>query len=426
MVSGSLFLVAFLVASSVFAYPRSSSIYGGEVVGRCGWASVVAVDGGCSGTLVHPEVVVFAAHCGEDIDWVAFGESEEGGRRVATSRCETFRFSGEPRGRDVGFCLLAEPQFDVPIVPLAAGCELDTLSVGTEVVLVGFGLADDGSTGRKRQVSTVLQELTKDGELLLGGDGKDSCVGDSGGPAFATITGGSGDLETRQVGVASYGGPCGLGGYYSLLAPNIAWLEERTGVDLTPCHTDEGEWAPTGACGRFPLHPDRGREGGGTGCSDLARSGYSTACGRSFDPTLDRIGPHISLVSEPEFQVRSTGGWVRLTAEVDDGAGSGVMDVSFELGGQVLERERRSVDVWEAEVFVEPGEYWIRVNGRDVAGNTSSLGPEKFEVRHRDDGDDGKTVSCSIGTPRTTGGCVAWVALIVGAGFARRGRRGSR
>ena len=42
-------------------------IYGGIEAGTCAWPQTVAVTGGqglCTGTLIHPSVVMYAAHCG--------------------------------------------------------------------------------------------------------------------------------------------------------------------------------------------------------------------------------------------------------------------------------------------------------------------------------------------------------------------------
>ena len=69
---------AFPIGPHVPAQP----IIGGSEVAACGWPSVVALDGTCSGTLVHPQVVLYAAHCGPNVHFVTPGEIEADGTPV--------------------------------------------------------------------------------------------------------------------------------------------------------------------------------------------------------------------------------------------------------------------------------------------------------------------------------------------------------
>src|SRR5690606_20280045 len=39
-------------------------IYGGQATETCEWPSTVSMAGNCTGTLVHPEIVFYAGHCG--------------------------------------------------------------------------------------------------------------------------------------------------------------------------------------------------------------------------------------------------------------------------------------------------------------------------------------------------------------------------
>jgi MYXO-CTERM domain-containing protein len=124
------------------------------------------------------------------------------------------------------------------------GDELDVLQGGRDVRIVGFGLTEDSIFGVQHLVETTLGSIEGD-YAFLGGDGRDTCFGDSGAPAFVELE----DGTLRAFGITSYGPvPCGQGGFYTLLAAGMPWLESSTGVDLTPCHDADGRWAPDERC----------------------------------------------------------------------------------------------------------------------------------------------------------------------------------
>ncbi|MCA9648728.1 MAG: trypsin-like serine protease [Myxococcales bacterium] len=262
--------------------PPTSPIYGGTDVATCGWPTTVSLGGSCSGTLVHERVVVYAAHCGSDYDSVRLGESVysgNGGRSVPTERCAIYPGGGPGEGDDFAYCVLAEAVDDVPLVPILMGCEVDEyLRAGQEVTVVGFGNADTGPYGVKREVVTQINSITAKGEAHVGGGGKDSCQGDSGGPVFVQTDDGS----WRVFGITSYGGACGGGGYYSMMHNGMAWFESQTGYDLTPCHDADGTWNPGPDCSSFPLSPGDGTGTWASGCSGGAATGYGAACGAPY------------------------------------------------------------------------------------------------------------------------------------------------
>ncbi|MEM7160039.1 MAG: trypsin-like serine protease [Myxococcota bacterium] len=265
--------------------PASSPIIGGAAVPECGWPSAVGVVSEtdlCSGTLLHPQLVVYAAHCGDGIAQVRFGESLQGPglqRAVPVEHCEVYPGGGPGSGDDFAFCRLGSPVDDVPIVPPLMGCELDVLVPGVEVTLVGFGHDEWGDSGRKRQVVAPVVGFTEAGEVKIGGDGVDTCQGDSGGPAFVPLADGS----WRVFGVTSWGGVCGSGGYDALLPAAMPWLEARSGLDLTPCHDAHGVWAPGPDCIGFPLQPGEGQGTWLEGCGGGAVTGTVESCGASAD-----------------------------------------------------------------------------------------------------------------------------------------------
>jgi hypothetical protein len=75
--------VALLGGSIAHAAPIGSggdpsTIFGGAAVGSCAWPSTVFLEN-CSGSLIHPEIVVYAAHCGADRERAWFGEDISSG-----------------------------------------------------------------------------------------------------------------------------------------------------------------------------------------------------------------------------------------------------------------------------------------------------------------------------------------------------------
>ncbi len=271
----------------------TSTIYGGAPVGSCGWPTTVSLGGSCTGTLVHPEVVIYAAHCGDNYGSVRLGERISGGsgRTVQTDFCEVFP-GGEPgEGNDFAVCRLSEPVNDVPIVPIAMGCETDEIAAGKAVTLVGFGEANNGPYGIKRAVNTTISGITAQDEVSIGGGGKDTCQGDSGGPVYMQLDDGS----WRVFGITSYGGACGGGGYYSQMHEGIDWFESTTGIDITPCHDADGTWNPTAACTEFPVTPQVGAGTWANGCSGGPLSGPAETCGEANGGGADQ-----NPVPEPE------------------------------------------------------------------------------------------------------------------------------
>uniref|UniRef100_UPI00356628AD trypsin-like serine protease n=1 Tax=Halobacteriovorax sp. TaxID=2020862 RepID=UPI00356628AD len=179
----------------------SSNIYGGERVDEGEWESVVSISklnsdhevdqSFCTGTLIDERTVLSAAHCFKRNKQYYLRSSVITTQNVdATERTYTkikdIRIHPNYKGED--------SPFDFAIIDLEDNASIDPdkiispssireVSVGDSVHLVGFGRIEDGSNGIKFEVGTSVRENQRD-EFLAGGNGKDTCAGDSGGPVF--------------------------------------------------------------------------------------------------------------------------------------------------------------------------------------------------------------------------------------------------
>lgn len=197
-------------------------IYGGRPTDNCEWPGVVQLAvSGCSGVLVGPDLVLTAAHCvsNEPQETVLFGERTDMPSMYALATCRANpEWNGLVGETDFGYCQLDDAW--LPDIVARVLTERDTRRVepGAAVQVVGFGEDENGVSGLKRVVTTVLRSTGT--TWVVGGSGKDGCSGDSGGPAMVDLGSGA-----QVGGLLSGGGECGSGGRF---AP--AWKAHRWAV----------------------------------------------------------------------------------------------------------------------------------------------------------------------------------------------------
>jgi hypothetical protein len=262
-------IVAFLatVHETRIAHGATPRISGGTLAGVCALPDVLClgtVGCRCTATLVHPRVIVYAAHCGAAMTF-RLGESSLGDGPLLTASMAMmnpdYGAKADPNDDvdvDWAFSVLDQP-VALPVTPVAYGCELDhVMRPGQAVVQTGFGQPDLGMKYSRTNTIAALSSPTcpdcaADGVIQVGKGGV-ACAGDSGGPLLVQMP----DTSWRTIGIAStivpdnVTDPCGNAAawndYSRVRRPMVEWIERASGIDITPCFDLDGTWNPTNEC----------------------------------------------------------------------------------------------------------------------------------------------------------------------------------
>ena len=236
--------------AAVLALP----IVGGSPVPPGKWpdaAAVIGSGGTCSGVVVAPDVVLTAGHCSEIQPEAVVVNAVDFATGTRYAVAQTIAYPSWSTSYDVAAIVLAEP-LDVP--PRALGASCTHIADAMAVDIVGFGLTEDDGHGTNTQLHEVLASvddasctspgcnaaIAPGGELVVGGDGLDSCFGDSGGPIYLTTPRGTFAVGVVSRGLPGEAEPCGDGGIYVRTDRIAEWLASATGVqiDRDPCAED--------------------------------------------------------------------------------------------------------------------------------------------------------------------------------------------
>lgn len=143
----------------------------------------------CSGTLIHPRVVLTAAHCLEPeaagVSYeVLFGASNTAAGvtlRVVTGELRHPKYDSKTHAYDVAVLRLADPA-PVPPVSLA----ITPPATGDLLRVVGFGTTEDPkiAPGTKRS-GTMIVTVVEEAGFRADPSPANTCQGDSGGPVFS-------------------------------------------------------------------------------------------------------------------------------------------------------------------------------------------------------------------------------------------------
>jgi len=235
---------------------RRRTIVGGyRVENEDDYPFFVELEMGCGASLIFENVVLTAAHCVTQTDWdpnIWIGSNRRGegiARRINGigihphfAHDDVFGDHGENNEFGYDFALFSfdEPISDNRITPVALNRNSNYPTTRIDDIFTVIGIGRERDRGRRSNVLLEVdvpfvpndqcvdhwarERVTIDEEVMLcagGEEDRDSCDGDSGGPLL--------DSDGIQVGIVSFGGACGQGGWpgvYSRVSGAIDWIDD--------------------------------------------------------------------------------------------------------------------------------------------------------------------------------------------------------
>ena len=309
-----LFVAALFSTSVTQAAP--SNIIGGVEAGGDAWPWIVSLADNrgnhfCGGALIHPEIVLTAAHClsglnaGSIVARVGLQQQNAAGSADISSVSAILshpNYSSRSSDNDIALVQLSTPS-SKPIVRLLTNeIEPALIPGGTTVRVQGWGAMDSQGYQYPNNLMSVDVEMVDFDEcnsrsgyngalsqnMICAGDAsgqQDSCYGDSGGPLAVFSNG-----EWVLSGVVSWGYECAdsqYPGVYARVSRYIDWISEYLPIEVA-----DGDWLnDTGSTGETPDNGGSANPGDTGGGSSSGDTGGDQAGGGSSTPDDGSTSP---------------------------------------------------------------------------------------------------------------------------------------